>query len=188
MKTKEYTMTLSYIGGRSLKIFPIKFEGIKLGNCELQSQDTLLFFETDQPRTNLESKEVLAIFRELWIREGAQKGDSWENWDTGTQTLFAGYESVTVPAGTFSDCYKTVTTAMPALFDSLKTWHNRGELSDKEFDYKMKTANKSVARWFALNIGLVKEEIANGELVRELISLDQIGVGVVDTLKMEYQE
>ena len=187
-ESKEFTMTLSYFGGHSLKLYPLKFDGIKMGNCEFQSEGSMLYYETTQPRTNLEPIESLGVFRELWIREGAEKGDSWENHDTGTQTLFAGYEDATVPAGTFKECYKTVSVALPELIDSLKARHNRSQLSDKSFEIKMNEANKPVARWFALNVGLVKEDFANGVLIRELVSIDQPGVGKEDTTKLDIHE
>jgi hypothetical protein len=178
-KIKPYTMTMLYAGGVSVRVFETRFKGVDFGECKFISRGPQVFFSTSRPLTAV--REVPDC-RQLWVNEEAKEGESWEDDDTGTQTMFAGYESVTVPAGTYDRCYKTVTTVVPALAESLKVWHNSGVLTDRQFEQQEVIAKMTIVRWFASGVGLVKEQLGESDHVRELVAVEQPGVGSLDSL------
>jgi hypothetical protein len=177
-KVQPYTLELLFAGGRRVKVFDAVFHGLDLGNCQFISNDTLVSFVTDQPLT---PTMPLPEYRQVWVDEKAQVGDMWEDAGAGTQTVLDGYETVTVPAGTYPHCYKTVTTVVPAYEDSLIEWRRRGELTDQGFERLSSNARLVFIRWFASGVGLVKEQISDPDHVRELVAVKQIGTGRIDT-------
>lgn len=175
-RTRTFTLRLLYAGGRSVRVYEAVFDGVDPGRCAFLSSGTQVFFETNRSPMAL---ELLPEYRQLWVDEAAAVGDSWQDEDTGTETVFAGYETVTVPAGTYQNCYKTVTTASRALTDSLSAWRSRGRLSDEEYQSRADEAARVVVRWFASGVGLVKEQLAPDH-VRELLAVVRPGTGLVD--------
>lgn len=173
----EYTMSMRYIGGGRVRIFPLTFSGVDRGYCEFISRGSQVVFATDRPRTALAPRRTLDEYRQLWLDEKALSGEAWTDEDVGTQTVFAGYESVSVPAGKFYDCWKMVVEAMPVLFDSLDARHTRGDLSDEEYARETEQAGWIVVRWFAPGVGLVKEQIGSSEHTRELVEVVNPGYG-----------
>ncbi len=183
-KTTDVEVTMRYAGGRGTKVYPLRIEGADWGHCELLSADSIVYFITSNPLTALERRGTLLEYRELWLNETVAHGDAWQNHDTGTQTVFAGYETVQTPAGSFADCYKAVTAATQELHDSLQAWHERGAISNEEFERESANANLVVVRWFAPGVGLVKEKVGE-ELVRVLVEVAKAGKGLVDTARVE---
>jgi hypothetical protein len=176
-ETLRYSIRMFYSGGRSVRVYELKIKGVDWGRCRLISKDKQVFFETNKPSTALEN---VPEFRQLWVDEAALSGDGWDDPDTGTQTVVAASETVTVPAGTYENCYKTVTTGTPELMDSLDVWHERGEITNEIYRSQMAAAQTVVVRWFASGVGLVKEQIGGPEHVRELVAVSEMGKGKVD--------
>jgi hypothetical protein len=114
------------------------------------------------------------------VNEAVKEGDEWEDTDMGTKTIFAGYENVTVPAGTYPHCYNTVTTVEPVFMDSLYVWRDRGSMTSEEFDDWASYANDVTVRWFASGVGLVKEQLNSSDHTRELLEVVKTGIGKVD--------
>jgi hypothetical protein len=181
----DYTVQFTYWGGQETRVFDAQFKGIDAGQCRFLSRGGLVFFTTTQPLTALRDAPE---FRQLWVDDSASAGDEWEDEDTGTQTTFVGYEKVTVPAATFERCYKTVTTALPALKDSIDAWYGRGLIDEKDSQARLAAADLTVTRWFAAGIGLVKEQIGDESHVRELVRLVKPGRGVADVPPEPNQE
>ena len=109
---RRFTIRMFYSGGRSVRAYELEVKGLDLGHCRFISKDQQVFFETNKPATTLAD---VPEFRQLWEDETANPSDGWEDSDTGTETVVASSETVTVPAGTFENCYKTVTTGTSAL-------------------------------------------------------------------------
>lgn len=174
---KTFTMRMHYAGGRSVRVYSLQMKGADWGNCSFISSGSQVFFETNKPSTALQD---VPEFRQLWINEELSVGDGWEDQDTGTQTVVAPSETITVPAGTFENCYKTVTTGTQELLDSLQSWHEKALLADEDFETQLKRARIPVVRWFASGVGLVKEQIGGPEWVRELSAIEKMGTGRVD--------
>ncbi|HEY3293894.1 MAG TPA: hypothetical protein VGL38_00495 [bacterium] len=172
-----YTMHMYYAGGRAIRVYPVVVKGIDLGQCMFRSKGDLVYFGTNNPRTAL---SALPEYRQLWVDETAKPGEEWEDMDTGTKTLFEGFETVTVPAGTFDNCYKTTTIVLPTFMDSLNAWRERGEFTPEEYNDWSAGANDRVVRWFAPGVGLVKEQINGSDHVRELEEVVKPGTGRVN--------
>jgi len=177
-ETIDYTMELKYHGGRAVREFGAEFKGIEMGRCNFISKGQLVYFETNRPLT---AGDVLPEYRQLWVDESADQGDSWDDYDTGTVTVYAGREPVSVAAGNFNDCYKTVTTALPSLADSLKAFLDRDEMHREEFDRESQNAKMTIVRWFAPGVGLIKEQFDSPDYERELVEIVRPGVGQADT-------
>jgi hypothetical protein len=160
-----------------VKVFALTIKGNELGLCTLMQVDSAIVFSTTDPLTMLESPKQIPEFRQTWLDENVPPGDSWDDPDTGTQTVFAGYESVTVPAGTFEHCYKAVTEATPALLDTLKARLANGELTADEYREAAERARIVAVRWFAAGTGLVKEQMDAIDLTRELVEVTDPGRG-----------
>lgn len=173
-----YTMQMRYAGGKVVRVFPVLYNGIDLGHSVFRSNGTRVYFCTDKPLTAMMS---LPEYRQLWVDETAKEGEEWEDEDMGTKTLFEGYETVTVPAGTYERCYQTVTVVQPAFMDSLNAWKERGEMPPEEYDDWASHAHDRIVRWFAPGVGLVKEQINEGDLTRELVAVVKPGTGKTDT-------
>jgi hypothetical protein len=173
-ETRTITIRMSYMGGRAARAFELISKDAGFGRCRLISSGKQVFFETNKPATVFQD---VPEFRELWVDEDVSVGGSWENSDTGTETVVAPSETVTVPAGTYENCYKTVTTGTQALLDSLKAWNDRAEISDQDFKTQMRAAQTPVVRWFASGVGLVKVQFGGPEHVRELEAVVKPGTG-----------
>jgi hypothetical protein len=173
----DYTVKFTYWGGLETRVFDAQFKGIEGGQCRFLSHGGLVYFSTTRPFTALRD---VPEFRQLWVDDSAAAGDTWEDQDTGTQTTFVGYEKVIVPAATFERCYKTVTTALPALIDSIEAWYSRGLIDEQDRQDRRSVADLTVTRWFAAGIGLVKEQIGDENHVRELVKLVNPGRGAAD--------
>ncbi len=175
--TKDYTLEMLYMGGRSIRAYEARFKGIKAGLCNFISKDSVVYFETDQPLT---STMLLTAYRQVWVDENAEYGSSWIDDDMGTETVIAGFETVSVPAGTFADCYKTVVTPLPGLADSLQARLQRDDITKDEFQRQLPNVNTVVVRWFAKDVGLVKEQIGSSDFVRELVEIVSPGTGLAE--------
>ena len=175
-----YVVKLDYSGGHQQKVYSVRDEKDLLTRERFFSRDSLVYFTTENPLTTLEPRQQMTDYRELWVDESAQRGDSWRNEETGTQTVFAGLEPLEVPAGKFANCYKTVTEALPELFDSLTIWRARGDITLDDYVRESTNARVVVVRWFAPGVGLVREQIGN-ELIRVLAEIEKEGTGAEDT-------
>jgi hypothetical protein len=180
-KVTPYSLTMFYSGGVVSKVFDAKFKGVDFGDCMFVSQGRQVWFSTDHPITAIKE---MPDARQLWVDENASQGDTWEDEDTGTQTTFLGYENVTVPAGTYDHCYKTITTVVPALPDSLRAWRASGLIGEKVYARLTKVCQADIIRWFASGVGLVKEQLGSPDHVRELMAVLETGVGKIDSSAM----
>jgi len=172
--TREFTLLLRYAGGRSILVYQGLYKGIEPRQCNFLSRDSLVTLETPFPLT---TSEYLPAYRQVWVDETAEVGDFWIDEDTATETTFAGFEDVTVAAGSYPRCYKTVTAALPALADSLRARHDRGDLPEREYARQLANSKRVIVRWFAAGVGLVKEQIGSDEHVRELVEIMKPGRG-----------
>ncbi|MBU0507697.1 hypothetical protein KKH27_02500 [bacterium] len=172
--SRDYTLHLSYSGGRTIRVFEATFKGIDVGRCNLISNGPVVYLETNHPLT---TSEFLPFYRQIWVDEEASSGASWVDEDMATETVFAGFETVSVPAGNFPDCYKTVTTTLPGFADSLRVRLGRGELRDRDYQREKANAGLVIIRWFARDVGLVKEQLGSSEHVRELVEVVRPGRG-----------
>lgn len=177
-KLRDYTVTFYYHGGREFKEFSATFHGIEAGACSFISSETQVIFETTMPLTAM---AILPEYRQLWVDEAANYGDAWQDLDTGTETVYAGRESVSVPAGDFPDCYKTVTVTLPALRDTLDAWRAAERIKPVDYERVMANSKLTVIRWFAAGVGLVKEQLGGPDHVRELTAIVETGTGKMHT-------
>ena len=177
-----YTLNMRYIGGQSIRVYDLEFRGIDMGRCRLISKDQQVYFETSRPLTRF---DYLPEYRQLWVDESVTAGGDWEDFEVGTVTVVAPSETITVPAGTFPRCYKTITSAMPAFFDSLEVWRSDGVMSEDEYREQKAAAGIVIVRWFASGVGLVKEQIGSPDHVRELVEIKRPGTGRVDLPPVE---
>ncbi|MDD5087616.1 MAG: hypothetical protein PHI18_02295 [bacterium] len=172
--TREFTLLFRYAGGRSIRVYQGIYEGIEPDRCNFLSRDSLVTLETPYPLTN---SNYLPAYRQLWVDENAAPGDSWIDEDTATETTFSGFEDVTVPAGRYSRCYKTVTTVVPGFADSLRARRDRDEVPGRDYERLMANGKLVIVRWFAPGVGLVKEQLGSEDRARELIEIVQPGRG-----------
>lgn len=176
--SREYTLHLLYSGGRSIRVYRGIYQGIDPGKCNFLSRDSVVTLETPRPLT---TSEFRPAYRQVWVDENAVAGDSWIDEDTATETNFVGFEDVVIPAGSYSQCYKTATTTLPGYADSLRARLERGELPDREYKRQLANADVVIVRWFAAGVGLVKEQLGSEEHVRELIEIVRPGRGQENT-------
>jgi hypothetical protein len=174
---RTYTLRTTYAGGRISRVFNVFFKGIEAGRCTFISKDSLVYFTTSQPLTPMTD---LPSYRSLWVNEQAEEGDTWVDEDTGTEVTFVGYQPATVPAGTFEKCYTTVSTVLPVFMDSVKAWHRRGVITQRDYDVWNRNKDIVIRRWFAPGLGLVKEQIGGPEHTRELVAIVRPGSGQSD--------
>lgn len=172
--SREFTLLFRYAGGRSIRVYQGIYKGIEPPQCNFLSRDSVVTLETPFPLT---TSEYLPAYRQVWVDEMAEVGDFWIDEDTATETAFAGFEDVTVAAGSYLRCYKTVTVALPELADSLSARHERGDLPEREYSRQLANAKLVIVRWFAAGVGLVKEQIGSDEHVRELLEIVNPGRG-----------
>lgn len=187
-ETYEYTLSLKYIGGRVWKVYTTHDENIPYGRIEFTSNGNIVEAAALISLTSLESRKRVSAFNQVWVDEGANVDSVWRDESTGTETLVAGYETVTVPAGTFEECLKTVTTPLPEVADSIEARYQRGESGEDLYVKECEVANWQTVRWFASGVGLVKEQIGPpGEvkIIRELIAVESEGVGLVDSVYLD---
>ncbi len=170
-REEKYSLAVRFLGGDRYQVFRAVVKGIDLGEIAFVQVDSIVYFETTKPLTQLESPLRVPVFRQVWVDENAARGDSWDDTDTGTRTLYAGLDSVTVPAGHYSNCYKTITESLPELADTLALRYARGEISAEELSRQTANSKLVVVRWFAPDIGLVKEQIGHSDFVRELLAV-----------------
>lgn len=176
--SREFTLQLFYSGGRSIRVYQGTYKGIPLGKCNFLSRDSVVTLETPRPLT---TSQLLPAYRQVWVDEQVAAGDTWIDDETATETMFAGFEDVTVPAGSFPQCYKTATTTLPGFADSLRARHERKELPDREYEQQLANANLVIVRWFAKGVGLVKEQLGSENHVRELVEIMKPGRGEDDS-------
>jgi hypothetical protein len=181
----RFTMGMIYSGGRSVRSYEVRMKGLDLGHCRFISKDQRVYFETNQPTTALLD---VPEFRQLWVDETADAGDGWQDQDTGTETVVAYSETVTVPAGTFKDCYKTVTTGSAELMDSLTAWRERDVLPREVFQSEVAAARAPVVRWFAAGVGLVRVQFGGPDHLWELEAVADTGSGRTEVETPEEQE
>ena len=173
-KSSDYTLRLRYTGGRDVRVYQAFYSGASFGDVLFLSNGPKVTFSTNKPVTAM---MALPEYRQIWVNEDAQKGDEWFDGDVGTETVFAGYETVSVPAGTYENCYKTVITVTPAFVDSLDTWESRGSMSREEHDRWARDSSDVTVRWFAAGVGLVKEQLNGPDRTRELVAVVDPGTG-----------
>ncbi|MBK6766673.1 MAG: hypothetical protein IPG71_10265 [bacterium] len=128
----------------------------------------------------------MSVYDQVWVDEGAEVDSLWTDPTVGTESLVAGYESVTVPAGTYDDCLKMVITPLPELRDSVEARYQRDESDEQLYLQEKEAASWQTVRWFANGVGLVKEQIGpsgDARIVRELLAVDVKGTGQVDSLQ-----
>lgn len=176
-KVTRYTIRMIYAGGEKIRVYDLEWKGLEHGFSSLLSSGAKVYYETQQPLTAVVDQ---SHYRELWIDEDANEGADWNSDDVGINTVFAGYETVTVPAGTYADCYKTVSTVQPVYLDSLKAALERSEMSADVYHDLVQRAGLVVIRWFAAGVGLVKEQIGEPTHVRELVAVERDGMGAVN--------
>lgn len=187
----DYSLTMKYIGGRAWKVYVCEDEGTPYGGIEFSSNGVIVEAATRISFTSMESRTQVSAFNQIWVDEGAALDSAWYNEQTGTETIVAGFETVTVPAGKFEDCLKTVVTPLPAVADSIEARYQRNEMDEQAYSEERGVANWQTVRWFAQGVGLVKEQIGPpGEvkIVRELLAVDAEGAGKVDSFEVEQLE
>lgn len=186
-ETKDYTMSLHYIGGRSWKVYEAKFEGLAYGGLEFNSNGLIVEASSQYSLTSLDPRDDVSEFRQVWIDLGAREDSIWFDAAPGTESIFAGYETATVPAGRFENCMMVIANPIAEIKDSIEARHARENTSDALYKKEVEVWNWSTVRWFAPGVGLVKEEIGPpGEVKirRELVAVTSEGVGVVDSLHL----
>lgn len=186
--TYEYTLTLKYIGGRDWKVFTTEDEDIPYGAIEFTSNGIVVETSTLVSYTSLESRRVVSSFNQVWVDEDARVDSIWFDEQPGTETLVAGFETVTVPAGTYEECMKTVATPLPEIADSVEARYQRGDASEEQYIKEREVVNWQTVRWFAHGVGLVKETLGPpGEVKvsRELLAIESEGAGLVDSLQIK---
>lgn len=187
-ETSEYTLSLKYIGGRAWKVYTVKDENIPYGELEFSSNGTIVEAATRISLTSLESRKTVGAFNQVWVDEGADVDSVWYDEQTGTETVVAGFEQATVPAGTFDECLKTVTTPLPEIADSIKARYERGDTDEQLYLKEKEVVDWQTVRWFAAGVGLVKEQIGpqgEAKIVRELIAIEAEGAGLVDSTQLK---
>jgi len=183
-ETSEYSLTLKYIGGRQWKVYTTEDDNLPYGAIEFSSNGTIVEAVTLISFTSLESRKLVSAFNQKWVDAGAELDSVWFDEVPGTETLVAGYETVTVPAGKFENCLKTVVTPLPEIKDSVEARYQRGDSDEKLYIEEREVASWQTVRWFAHGVGLVKEQIGpmgDAKIIRELIALDSEGVGFIDS-------
>lgn len=186
-ETREYTMTFRYIGGREWKVYEVKGDDLPYGAIEFQSDGRIVEAVTMLSMTSLESRLHTGQFNQVWLDDGVSEDSAWQDFAPGTETLVAGFETVTVPAGRYEECLMTVTTPLPEVKDSVEARYNRDEMKEPAYLRERELANWQTMRWFAHGVGLVKEQIGPpGEIriVRELLAIEEEGYGLVDSLQL----
>ena len=189
-ETSEYTLTLKYIGGRAWKVYTVKDKDIPYGELEFSSNGVIVEAATRMSLTSLESRRTVGAFNQVWVDEGADVDSVWYDEQTGTETVVAGYERVTVPAGTFEDCLKTVTTPLAEIADSIEARYQRGDSNEQLYLKEKEVVNWQTVRWFAAGVGLIKEQVGpqgEAKIVRELIAVEAEGSGLVDSTQIKSQ-
>ncbi len=179
---RDYKLSMFYSGGHRSKVYALRFKGATFGECEFISKDSSVYFSTTEPLTAMVPRGSAPEWRELWVDETARYGETWVNDETGTQTVYAGNETLEVPAGTFANCYKTVTEAVPELADSLLMRRDRGDLTGPEYERELANTKFVVVRWFAPGVGLIREQVGS-EIIRVLAEVEKEGRGLVDTVE-----
>lgn len=186
--TLDYTLTLHYIGGRQWKVFVVKGEDIPYGGIEFQSDGRYVEAVTSRSMTSLDSRSKLGEFSQVWLDDSAAVDSSWQDLSTGTETLVAGFETVTVPAGTYEDCLVTATTPLPQLADSVEARFRRDEMNEETYLLEREYARWQTVRWFAFGVGLVKEQLGppgQPRITRELVAIENEGFGSADSSNTE---
>lgn len=190
-ETYDYTLTMRYIGGRAWKVFTCEDEVTPYSGIEFTSNGSVVEAATGVGFTSMESRQHVGAFNQVWIDEKADPDSGWYDEQLGTETIEAGYETVTVPAGTFENCLKTVATPVPAVMDSVEARYQRGDSDEKLYLEEKRVVNWQTVRWFAHGVGLVKEQLGPpGEIkiVRELLAVEAEGGGKVDSFFVKQLE
>jgi hypothetical protein len=172
-----YSLRMVYGGGNLVRTYFADFKGLDTQRYGFVCEDSSVFFVSTTINTPLSGQPE---YRDLWVKEPADEGDQWENEVSGELTVVAGYETVTVPAGTFQNCLKTVTTVQQVFMDSLTAWKERGAIDDGQYNSWAKFAGYVTTRWFAQGVGLVKEQLGSVDHVRELTAIVKPGTGLLD--------
>lgn len=187
-ESTEYSLTLKFLGGRTWKVYEATDDDIPYGVIEFSSDGKIVEVATLTSLTSLESRKDISFFDQVWVDEGADVDSVWTDPTVGTESLVAGYETVTVPAGTYEECLKMVATPLPELMDSVNARYERDESDEQLYLEEKEAAGWQTVRWFAHSVGLVKEQIGppgDPRIVRELIAVVAEGAGDADTLLQE---
>ncbi len=124
----------------------------------LRHQGNAVVHLTEKPPARLEEFDEGQLYLSTWLLDGASPGSYWENEETGLRTAVAGFESVTVLAGTFDDCIKVVTEPTDILLEVIEKRAEQRGLSAEQIAVELESAKELCIRWFARGVGLVKEE------------------------------
>lgn len=184
-EASEYSLTLKFLGGRTWKIYEATDKDIPYGAIEFSSDGKIVEVATQVSLTSLDSRKSVSVYDQVWIDEGAEVDSFWTDPTVGTESLVAGYETITVPAGKFEDCLKMVVTPLPELKDSIEARYQRDESDEQLYLLEKEASNWQTVRWFANGVGLIKEQIGPpgaARIVRELLAVEAEGAGEVDTL------
>lgn len=180
-----YELKFHYIGGREWKVYTVTGDNSPYGGFELQSDGVLVEAVSNLSYTSLEPRDEVAEYAQVWVDDGAEVDSAWIDPTPGTETIVAGFETVSVPAGRFEECLKTVVTPLPEVKDSVEARYARGALNEDQYLREREYAAWQTVRWFAAEIGLVKEQLGppgQARIVRELLAVKSEGVGLVDSL------
>ena len=180
----EYSLTLHYLGGRQWKIFGIREEESPYGAIEFESDGKIVRATTQLSFTSLDDRSGVGAFTAVWLDQGADEDSTWLDDQAGTETIVAGFEGVTVPAGRFSECLKIVTTPLDAVADSIEARYQRNAIDEQQYVEERAVANWQTVRWFAAGVGLVREQIGppgETKILRELLMVAEIGTGKADS-------
>ena len=157
-ETKQLTRRLRIVKG---DIENPEFRVIEKGGDSfdqfLRHQGNAIVHLTEKPLERLEDLGEGQLYLSTWLLDGAMSGDYWEDNETGLRTAVAGFESVTVPAGTFGDCIKTVTEPTAILLEVVEKRGEQTGLSAEQIAIELENARELCIRWFARGVGLVKE-------------------------------
>ncbi len=139
-----------------------------MGDMFLRRQGNAVVCLMEKPPARLTELPDGELYLSTWLLDGATPGTFWEDEDTGLRTAVAGFETVTTPAGTFDSCIKVTIEATEILWQATKERIRREKLSPEQEDAICEGLSFVCIRWFARNVGLVKEE--QGACRMELIS------------------
>ena len=157
--TEQLTRRLRFIKGDiETPEFRVFEKGDESFDQFLRHQGNAVVHLTVKPPARLMPLGEGHFYLSTWLLDDASPGTYWEDEETGLRTAVAGFESVTVPAGTFDDCIKTVAEPTEILLEVIEKRGEQNGLSAEEITVELESARELCIRWFAWGVGLVKEE------------------------------
>ena len=157
--TEQLTHRLRIVkGDLEAPEFRVIVKGAESFDQFLRHQRNAVVHLTEKPLARLMELNEGQLYLSTWLLDSASRGDYWEDEETGLRTAVAGFESVTVLAGTFDDCIKTVTEPTDILLEVIEKRGKQNGLSAEQIAVELENARELCIRWFARGVGLVKEE------------------------------